>query len=201
LESYNLSTGWNFRTKTGWQGNIVPTLLFDNVPEDFDLSEEAKVPAGRYTFAGIHADFSSPSGNPQYLKLILDAGSFYDGQRKAIGFEPRWNVSGNLELSAIYLHNRITFPDRGQRFFTHIGRLRALYMMNTKFSVAAFIQYNSAIDSVIGNIRFRYNPREGVDLYLVYNESLNTIRLRDNLFYPLSNDRAILLKYRHTFNF
>ncbi len=32
---------------------------------------------------------------------------------------------------------------------------------------ACFVQYNTAIDDVIANVRFRYNPREGIDFYLV----------------------------------
>jgi len=201
VDSFSLSTGWQFRMKSGWEGQFMPALYFENVPEDFDLSDEAEVLTGRYTFAGIHGEFSTPSGNSKYLKAMLDWGSFYDGWRTSLGIEPRWNVSPNLELSATYQLNRIEFSDRDQRFHAHIGQLRALYMMNTKISVTTFIQYNSSVDAVIGNIRFRYNPREGIDLYLVYNESLNTVRWRENLHYPLSNDRALLLKYRHTFNF
>lgn len=201
VESSSLSSGWQFRTKTGWEGGFTPALYYENVPEDFDLSDEANVPAGRYTFAGINGVLSSPSGDSKYLKAMLDWGSFYDGWRTSFGIEPRWNVSSSLELSAVYQLNRIDFSDRGQRFLTHIGQLRALFMMNTKISVTAFIQYNSSIDAVIGNLRFRYNPREGIDLYLVYNESLNTVRIRNGFVYPFSNDRAILLKYSHTFNF
>ncbi|MFC2163794.1 DUF5916 domain-containing protein [Acidobacteriota bacterium] len=200
-ESFSFSTGWHFRAKSGWRGQFTPILFFENVTEDFDLSEEAEVPAGRYTFGGIHGELSNPSGSSRYLSMTLDLGSFYDGWRTSFGLGPRWNVSPDLELSATYQLNRISFSERGQRFHTHIGRIRALYMMSTKFSATAFVQYNSAIDAVIANVRFRYNPREGIDLYVVYNEALNTIRRRDNLVYPLSNDRTFLLKYRYTFNF
>jgi hypothetical protein len=49
-------------------------------------------------------------------------------------------------------------------------------MFDTKLSAAAFVQYNSAANLVTGNFRLRYNPREGVDFYLVYDESLNSDR-------------------------
>jgi hypothetical protein len=41
------------------------------------------------------------------------------------------------------------------------------------------------------NARFRYNPRERNDLYIVWNESLNSVA-------PLTQERAILVKYSHT---
>ena len=72
-------------------------------------------------------------------------------------------------------------------------------MLSTKFSTSAFIQYSSEARAVIGNIRFRYNPREGVDLYLVYDETLNT--QRDRLFPvpPFSSGRTVMVKYSYTF--
>ena len=74
-------------------------------------------------------------------------------------------------------------------------------MLSTKFSATAFIQYNSAIDAVIANIRLRYNPREGIDLYLVYNEGLNTNRYRQDPTVPFTSNRTVMLKYTYTFNF
>ena len=63
------------------------------------------------------------------------------------------------------------------------------------------MQYNSARGAVIGNLRFRYNPRQGTDLYLVYNERLNTDRaVAGGPRRPLSSRRAVLLKYTYTFN-
>ena len=68
------------------------------------------------------------------------------------------------------------------------------------FSAAAFLQVDPGTDTLSANVRFRYNPREGVDLYLVYNEGWNT---RRNLFLPAppwSRGRTVMLKYTYTFN-
>jgi hypothetical protein len=73
-------------------------------------------------------------------------------------------------------------------------------MLSTKFTVSAFIQYNSANDAVIGNVRARYNPREGNDFYVVYNDGLNTDRFREELALPRTNRRTLLVKYTYTFN-
>jgi hypothetical protein len=39
-------------------------------------------------------------------------------------------------------------------FTNHIVRLNGLMTLTTKTSLSAFVQYNTAIDGVIGNIRF-----------------------------------------------
>ena len=66
-------------------------------------------------------------------------------------------------------------------------------------SAQAFIQYNNVADAVAANVRFRYNFREGNDLWIVYNEGLNTNRHREMPFLPVTDTRTILLKYTHTF--
>lgn len=199
IESAEIGPGWQFRTKSGWGGEIAPQFFYENVPESFSLSDDAEVQEGRYSFYGLNCELSTAPGKPIYTNAALDVGSFYDGWRTSLGLTPRWNIFSNLELSGTYQFNRVTFPDRDQQFTAHIARLRALYMLSTKFSATVFIQYNSAIDAVIANIRLRYNPREGIDLYLVYNEGLNTNRHRQDPTPPFTSNRTVMLKYTYTF--
>ena len=74
-------------------------------------------------------------------------------------------------------------------------------MLNTKFSIAAFLQYNNVDEIFAGNIRIRLNPKEGNDLYIVYNDILNSNRERENPHLPFSSDRTIVIKYSYTFQF
>ena len=82
----------------------------------------------------------------------------------------------------------------------HIAGIKTLYMFNTKLSVNAFIQYNTALDGIITNFRIRYNPKEGNDLYLVFNEDRNTDLYRELPTLPVYNSRAVMIKYTYTFN-
>jgi hypothetical protein len=200
VESFEIGPGYNFETKSGYISSITPKISYENVPETFSLSDDAEVPQGKYTFYGLNGVFGTPPGKPIYTSITLDAGSFYDGWRVSLGLTPKWNISSSLELSGTYQFNKVTFPNREQHFTAHLGLLRVLYMLNTKFSATAFIQYNSAIDAVIANIRLRYNPREGIDFYLVYNEGLNTNRYREVPVLPFTSSRTVLLKYTYTFN-
>ena len=50
------------------------------------------------------------------------------------------------------------------------------------------------------NVRFRYSIREGNDLWIVYNQGLNTDRHRSDPALLLTNDRTLLVKYAHTFS-
>jgi hypothetical protein len=132
----------------------------------------------------------------------LNAGSFYDGNRFSVILTPTFAVSASLELSGTYEYNRLSFPDRNLQENIHVGRLKALYMLDTKFSVSSFIQYNSTINTFLANVRLRYNPREGNDFYIVYNDDFNTARDRELPWHPrlpVSNQRTLILKYTYTF--
>ena len=68
-----------------------------------------------------------------------------------------------------------------------------------KLSVEELIQYNNLAHSVSSNVRFRYNPREGNDFFVVVNQGTNTDLFRFEPTLPRLNDRTIILKYTYTF--
>lgn len=76
----------------------------------------------------------------------------------------------------------------------HILGIKALFMFDTKLSVNAFIQYNTDYDGIITNFRIRYNPKEGNDLYMVFNEDGNTDLYRELPYLPVYNSRTVMLK-------
>jgi hypothetical protein len=55
----------------------------------------------------------------------------------------------------------------------HIDRIKALWTVTTCFSLSAYVQHSSLSHVTVANIRFRYHPLEGNDLYLVYDEVIN----------------------------
>ncbi|MCP4155339.1 MAG: carbohydrate binding family 9 domain-containing protein [bacterium] len=199
VESAQFSPFWSFRTKSGFTGRIISRLIYESIREPFSLSDDAEVLVGDHSFFNIQGDITTPMGNPFYITVDVNAGSFYDGSRLSFAIDPTWCVSPTLELSASYRYNNIRFSKRDQRFNANLLRLRALYTPTVKLSGSAFIQYNSSNDAVIANIRLRYNPGEGNDFYIVYNEDFNTNRGREIPRLPFTQRRTVMLKYTHSF--
>jgi hypothetical protein len=81
----------------------------------------------------------------------------------------------------------------------HVGRLRVLAALNTRWSLSSILQLNSAADAGLLNLRLRYNPREGSDFYLVLNEGFNTDRLAASPPRPFTTQRVLLAMYTYTF--
>ena len=135
---------------------------------------------------------------PGIIRTTLKAGTFYDGRQFSYSLRPRCNI-GRLQLYGRYQHDKVTFPDRDQLFSEHIGSLRSIYMLTIHQSLTVYVQYNSASDKVMTNIRYRYNPREGNDFCLVFNDGLNTSRHREIPVLPVYSDRTVMVKYSYTF--
>jgi len=199
-ESAEFGPGWTFESKSGWGGDIQPKLYVENLTEIFEITDDVGVPPGEYTFYGIEGYFNTPMGRLFSIIPNFQAGSFYDGWRISIGTIFSWSLSSIWELSGFYQFNRVEFSDRNQEFTAHLARLRVLATFTTKISASAFIQYNGASDIVVANVRIRYNPREGNDLYIVYNHGVNTARYREIPHLPYTDNQAIMIKYSYTFN-
>jgi len=200
LESMEISPGWFINSKKGLGAFMEIKYMKEGVDEDFDLSDDVVISAGEYAFTAFEAMIFTPSSKRISARIKIEAGGFYDGNIVSVGATPILNLSASLQLSGTYQFNTIHFPDRDQSMQSHIGRASILYMYSTKLSTSAFVQVNSANDVFVGNFRIRYNPREGNDLYLVYNEYRGFMVEDDAVPEPPSYyNRAILLKYTHTF--
>lgn len=198
-QSFQTGVMYDFNFKSGYNGVILVSHVYENVADTFSFSEGANVPSGKYGFDQMESHLNSPETNKFVIGLDFWGGSFYDGSRYTLGFEPSWNFGSGLQLSLDYTHNFLNFKKRNQSFNGGVGGLKALVMINTRLSLSAFIQYNSAEKTVITNFRFRYNPREGNDFYIVFNEGRSTYRDIGNPRLPLFNNRSVLLKYTYTF--
>jgi hypothetical protein len=136
---------------------------------------------------------------PVWTVLNFETGTYYDGRMISVTAMPNWSISSSLVLSGAYIYSNVDFASRGQHFLSHIARLKALLMFSTKLSLSTFIQYNTENHQVGSNIRFRYNPREGNDLWVVYNEGTNTDLTREIPNPPRLAARTVMLKYTYTF--
>jgi hypothetical protein len=199
IQSFQSGIMYDFRFKSDFSGMISLMNIYENVTDTFNFSRDADIPAGKYRFNQLETHLNSPQTNKFVLGFDIYAGSFYDGNRFSLGLDPRWNIGSTVQLGLSYNHNFLHFPSRNQSFNGAVVGFKALVMFTTKLSVSTFIQYNSAENALITNLRLRYNPHEGNDFYIVFNEGRNTYRDIENPRLPPINNRSVLLKYTYTF--
>ncbi len=202
LESNDWGLIWDMETKAGGGLMFWPRSTYDALADTFFVSgsEQAYVPTGNYRFYETVVAFYTPPGQHLASMFDLTLGQYYDGWRWSSSVTPTWVVSRYLNFGGYVQYNRVEFPARSQRLDAFITRLRLQVTLNTALSLLAFVQLNSASDAVIANVRFRYNPKEGTDFYLVYNHNLD-LEAREGLppLPPLTTNRTLLLKFSITF--
>ncbi len=200
VESGSVEPSAEFEFKNGAELQITSLNSYESVRDSFELSGGAPVVPGDYWFHEGEIRYMASRAARLRPSATVSAGSFYDGWRIGIQTSPTWNVSRHLELGGDYFLNLIRFPDRDVSLDAHLLRLRIQAALDIHFSVTALVQYNSTSDVASVNARLRYHFREGNDLWLVYDDAMNTNR--DPLAVPrlpFSQNRALLLKYTYTF--
>lgn len=203
LETYDGGLSWDFLTKSGYFGEFGFSYNYEYLLEDLEFTDNIAIPKGFYRFPNLVGTFSTPDSRAAALMTEASSGPFYDGYRHSIELTPTFNVSSSLEITGVYQFNHLNFKTRQAKEDIHIARIKVLYMLDTKFSISSVIQLNSSSHTLLGNVRLRYNPKEGNDFYIVYNDDWNTNRDFhdfDAPRLPFSNARSILVKYTYTLN-
>ncbi|MYI43650.1 MAG: carbohydrate binding family 9 domain-containing protein [Rhodothermaceae bacterium] len=201
IETAEIGPEWDFAAKSGAGGGVEFKIQTELLKAPFALSDKVQIPAGRYNFFRVGAEYNVSHTRLFQVRPHVQTGAFYDGWQVAVGAAPVWYVSKHLELSGSYQLTRIHFPSRNDTFLAHLGRLRIGSALNAKFSANVFIQFNSIQHVVSGNMRMRYNFREGNDLWVVYNQNLDTDRDRVLPRLPAIEGHTVLVKYTHTFRY
>ncbi|MBO6575219.1 MAG: carbohydrate binding family 9 domain-containing protein [Rhodothermales bacterium] len=199
IESRVIQTRNSLELKSGHNLSLSGSWELEDLRRGLAFPEDTEVPAGRYEFVTGSLSARLPPGGFVRGNAELGYGTFFDGTRLEASLSPSINPSKHLELEATYEYNKVDFGPRDQSFDVHLARLRAQVGFNTKLSINGFVQLNSSADLVTTNARFRYNMREGNDLWVVYNEGLNLDRERLAPFLPISGGRTLLVKYTYTF--
>ena len=196
LESQTSATGITFDLKSGTNFWVGAVRGFDSPQTAFNLSENAIVPAGDYTFYSFKGGYTTTQGQRLGVGANVELGEFYDGTISSLKVSPRWTVSKHLDLVTDLIYNRVEFDDRSQTFKGNLGRFRVNLAWNNHLSMNSFIQFNQADQTMGLNLRLRYNFREGTDLFIVYNQGNST---ESNLEVPSLIQRSVLVKYTHSF--
>jgi hypothetical protein len=204
IESGQYAFWVQWDAKAGGGGWVEPKWFRESVITPFTIGGSVNIPRGTYDFADLQLVYTMPTGLKLRTDVDVRAGTYFDGHRQQVILSPTWNVSKHLELGAGYQMTRLRFGVRDEKADIHLLRLRIRTALDVRASGNAFIQYNSTTDRLDFNVRLRYNVSEGTDLWIVYNEGLDTERAPSRFDLPagpLSLSRALIVKYSHTFTF
>ncbi len=192
---------WVFTRRNQDSGGIRLTSVYERLTSEFGLAQDVVLPVGQYDFYRINFRYTQAIDRTMRTGVQFETGSFYDGWLHTLNISPGWYISKHLQLNLEYLYNYGRFDGRADRLNFQIARLRVGTALDRKLSLNGLFQYNGAQDIFSLNARFRYNFREGQDLWIVLNSGYNTDRMSTLPPLPSVNNQSVLIKYIHTFIF
>ncbi len=187
--------------RSAHSGSFDVSRSFERIDQPFTVAGGTVIAPGEYTSLVYSGSVSTSARTRVTASLSGSIGDFYDGERFTLILSPRWNASEHLQVGPDMIWTRLDFADRGYRVAADVARLRIQYAANSRMSATMLSQYSRSTKSVSANVRFRMQFAEGRDLWVVYNDLLDTDRdppAPGGPRQPLSSARTLLVKYSHT---
>lgn len=196
FETFDNTLLWTALFRSGVQVKADLKTMEENLFRSYFIGN-MEIKPGHYRFSYVEAQFLSSSGAPFQIGIKGTAGGYFSGRQWGSEQSITWTLSSYLTFS---LDNIFSITAAGeQKYRPHVARFRINTALNRSLSIRGLIQYSRDLKRISSNLRLRFNPSEGVDVFIVYNEGLNTERNRIYPRLPFTEGRSILIKFNYTF--
>jgi hypothetical protein len=145
---------------------------YEFVTTPFRISGGPLLPVGVYEFNEGEVQFNAGAQRALSGRLTLTAGEFYSGHRRQFEYNGRVKVSSQLAFEPRLLASRISLGEG--TFTTKLIGARTTYTVTPRMFISGLVQYNSSLNTLESNIRWRWEYQPGSDLYVVYTDGRDT---------------------------
>jgi len=180
-----------------------PMYQEDNLFQDWQISEGIKIPANNYVMWKVGPFFETGKTKPYQGSIEVEAGEFYGGNQFTINYNFSYDFNKYFRAEIGGTFNQLSFPksyavntSRKLNLSRYFAKLK--FNFSSKSALNTFLQYDTKADKLGLNLRFRYNPTEGTDLYVVYNHNVNTSRSLLSPRLPSTDNQIFIIKYSKT---
>ena len=190
FEHYHLESRWQDGGRLGlaWNRN------FERLDEPFEIHPDISVPAGRYQFSELIANFGTDPSAPLFLGGTAASGGFYDGTIRTLNFRGGYRCGKKLTWTGSWVRNFIDLPVGD--FNTDLVGLRFNWSFTPKSFFQTFSQYNSVTDEIGHNIRLGLLSTSSTGLFVVFNTGTSTRDFLDpHDVERRTISRALLIKF------
>ncbi len=140
--------------------------------EPFEIVDGVIIPVGDYKFRNAEIRVRTARERALSGNFTLGVGEFYDGDRLELRSEIVWKPSPLFNTEFLYEYNNVDLPVGD--FDTHVAQLNLNFNFSPKLFWNITNQYDNVSDSFGINSRIRWNVKPGNDIYLVFNQEVDT---------------------------
>lgn len=168
LETREGSAGLGVLFSDGGQLRSRVTDRFESIGEAFLVAGEGEVPAGRYRFTEASLSYTASAARPLSAELEVAGGEFFSGNRTSLTLSGDWRPSRHMALGLQAQRNDISLP--GSEFTADIIGARVDIAGSRRLFLNSFVQYNTASEEVVTNLRLNFIHAPLSDIFLVFSE-------------------------------
>ena len=179
--------------ESGAKLRFSPHTRFERIFRPVSIAPGVFVPPGDYRSQSYLIDYNFNPARPVAGRVLFSPKrNFFGGYKTTFGLYPQWKLVSYLIFDLRYDWNKIDVPEGS--FISHIINAGVNYSLSTRLITSTTFQYNNTAQVKAFNFRLNYIYRAGDDLFVVYRDIRNRLD-------PELSDRAILVKFTHSFNF
>jgi hypothetical protein len=151
---------------------VIFQQTLDVLDRPFRIRPNVTIPRGTYQMNEWMLTYNTSPGRRFYERLTVQPNQFYDGTRLRVSASAGVRASSQLAAELQYERNDVKMPWGG--FLVNLSTLRVDYTFSPRMTLRSLTQYNSSTHELSNNIRFNFIHRPGSDLYVVYNDLVET---------------------------
>jgi hypothetical protein len=175
--------------------NFIINQTFDRLVEPLRIpsgNPHVAIPRGDYKFENYTGNFTTNQRRKIAGNGAYSWGDFYNGEHKQVTGGLTIKPNYHLTMNLTYDRNRVALTNGS--FRTELVGARFIYGFTPRAFINAFIQYNADTHVVSSNIRFNWTHHPLSDIYIVYNDTRNTLTHQ-------ARERAFIVKLTNLFKF
>ena len=175
---------------------IGATQTYEFLPQPFRIASDAVIPVGGHDFANVSFGYNLGQQRRLSGNIIAEHGTFYSGHKTTLGVSRgRVSVTNQFSLEPTYSVNWVDLAEGS--FVANLVGSRVTYTVTPLMFASALVQYNSSVNAVSANVRFRWEYQPGSELFIVLNEERDTTVRH----FPGLLNRAFIVKFNRLFRF
>ncbi len=155
--------------------------------EGFDLVDRLPVPPGDYEYTRYGIDFTPARYRVWELGFRATFGDFLDGTRTDWRVRGEWKPVAWFNVRAEYIVNDL--KQASGDFTAKIASLKSEVAFSTRWSFIPLFQFDNVSDELGIDLRLRWQPQRGQDLFFVWNRTL--LRNFEERFDSIAQDTVL----------
>jgi len=189
----NVNTGTGDFMRIGMEANKERLLVGEGSPlERLGID----IGPGEYSFNRAVFFFRTANHRKVSLRMRLDSGDYYDGDRFHIRPQVSWKPNKHLSFDLQYDYSKYKFS--AAEATTRQITFNNTIAFNSNWSLLTLAQYDNLSEDIGINMRLRYNRAAGQDLWLVLNHNMRELDPDEGF---RSTETIAAVKVRYTFRF